>query len=219
MASSSKRLVAATLTKETRFVLARPLVGYKFVTDAYGPPICSVSGDTFAVGSHHKLPPTPTLYRQGYHFATNPLLLLESLAWKPTYRLVRIEVPAGATVATNGVTYATSELRVVADDTASAAAVLTGVIRIANLDHVSYVSYVAGEEMAVLDNDAPFCVIATIEGDRRKYWHDAQAKEVCVYQQGNGAAVVSPLVGSSAVPRDVWEARFKTQEWYETIAV
>jgi hypothetical protein len=221
MAATSKRLVVAEFTQESRFVLASPLVGYKFVTASYGPPVRLNAADRFAVGSRHKLAAAPAVGRWGYHFVTNPLMALETMAWKPTYRLVRIEVPAGATVATNGVTYATSELRVVADETASTAAMLTGVVRFVSYNVVEHISYVAGEVGAPPDSDEPFHVEVTADGRyRRKDWHGSGGKKESVYAYQSGDADVDIYRHeSSGVSRDVWEARFRAKEWYETVAV
>jgi hypothetical protein len=211
--TSAKRLAVAEHGKTVEYLLAAPLVGYKFVTASFRPPVCVGAREHLAVGSRHKLADgaTPAVGCLGYHFATTPLLLMNTVTWEPTYRLVRIEVPAGATVSTNGVTYAASELRVVADETASAAALLTGVTCIVRGGVITYNSYVAGAIAA--EDGAPVSMQLTADGFRTKHWR-TEGRLVSAHQ-AHGTPVI--VYGhATQVSRDVWEARFKTKEWYET---
>jgi hypothetical protein len=217
--SSEKRLVLATETAVESYVLAAPLTGYKAVTNTYDPALMQ-SSEVYAVGSRHTLKGTavPHVERLGFHFATHPLVVLAYVAWKPTHRLVRIEVPRGATVSTNGINYAASAMTVVSDETASIATLLTGVLVQRMSYRTAYTNFVGG--ISVSDGDTP-AILETWGPSkyRRKTWYaDVDDRSsVSVTRSPTTTAVWQQGEYVDATPE--WEARVAKQEWYELVGV
>jgi hypothetical protein len=141
--------------EETRTV-ATPLVGYKIATSDYASPFVVGATERYVVGSRHALASgAPTVAQWGYHFCVCALACLAYGCWKPEWRLLRVAVPAGAVVATDGIRYAAAALDVVADDTASVAVLLTGTLRIERQwGVVIWKTLVAGVRLVVSDDES-----------------------------------------------------------------
>jgi hypothetical protein len=245
---SEKRLVPVTETDVTTHVLAAPLHGWKIVNHHYRPAFVGSAFEHYVVGSHHKLDaalaPYVRVAMTGFHFAVRALAVLDGVTWRPTYRLLRVEVPAGATVSTDGVGYAATELRVVSDETASVATLLTGVLArrkryslpaslvallkttggdsVNNDDDVAFINYVGGVETS--DGDAPTKMEMRQGGRcRHKAWYTG------TYQRNRKLSFVTKTAHSTTVyengqyvppyrkPTEDWEARIDRHEWYESI--
>jgi hypothetical protein len=202
----------------TRFTTDEPITGYKIVTSVYGPPVMQSSTHRYVVGSRHKLDASdaPLAAACGFHFARQALALLYDLDWRSDNRLVQVEAPAGATLSTNGVVWATDDLRIVADVTADARSLLTGVLRVQLRFNTVWYSFVDG--VAAAPPGLPVSSQAASLGwPRIKTWRADSGGTVQV-RAWRGSSVVTVVVnGRSRVePLDgYWGQRLTVKEWYE----
>jgi hypothetical protein len=211
------RLLSVVATSTTSCVLTAPLTGWKVVAADWGPVHIRGAGERYVVGSRHELASgeTPSVRYQGYHFVPDPLLLALDVSWQPWYKLVRVEIPAGAAVSMDGTAYAASAMLVVADETATASALLTGVLRICTDDSVSHTTYVDGTETARYGD--PYYVETSSSGQREKAWLvDGGWRRVTASSKADGTVDVH----DDARPDDaaaIWGPRLARQEWYESV--
>jgi hypothetical protein len=94
-------------------------VGYKIVRDDYTSPLVR-KGEVWTVGSHHKLVGEPKLCHEGFHFCPRAI---DCAAYvfgcsctadaAHGYRLLRVGVPDGATVVSDGRKHVSNELVVI----------------------------------------------------------------------------------------------------------
>jgi hypothetical protein len=120
----------AAPTFQRTFTTTTPLTGYKIV-DAR---CCSVyfGQPCYRVGHRYSLHPhVPIQLRlRGFHFCTDAIGCLQSVQWKDGYHLLRVTVPEGVDVQTDGKGQCAARTIVVdADVTDSVPARLTGLVR------------------------------------------------------------------------------------------
>jgi hypothetical protein len=162
------------------------MVGYKIVGASgeslvpVGDVVCYVVGQTHSLEAGAVVVPCVS----GLHFCPRPLDCLLFYDLRSGRRLLRVVVPVGATVATDdgGVKYAASDLRVDADVTADADALLTGIVsnagRLLN-DGSKTATYRRGVMHNEAD-DGPACVYKSTTAVEKSWYRDGQFCNGCL---------------------------------------